>query len=75
MMTLAELQCWIQNDRCNVVAIVCDGKNVNNSCIPIGYIYTIILLKSVCLSVGVRKLQVAILALSSREMYLTVHIV
>ena len=34
-------------------------------------IYTIILLKSV----GVRKLQVAILARSSREMSLTVHIV
>ena len=38
-------------------------------------IYTIILLKSVCLSVGVRKRQVAIIALSSREMYLTVRIV
>ena len=35
----------------------------------------IILLKSVCLSVGVRKLQVAILARSSREMSLTVRIV
>ena len=34
-------------------------------------IYTIILHKSVCLSVGVRKLQVAILARSSREMSLT----
>ncbi len=38
-------------------------------------IYTIILLKSLCLSVGVRILQVAILARSSREMYLTVRIV
>ena len=38
-------------------------------------ICTIIVLKSVCLSVGVRKLQVAILARSSREMYLTVRIV
>ena len=38
-------------------------------------IYTIILLKYVCLSVGVSKLQVAILARSSREMSLTVHIV
>ena len=36
---------------------------------------TIILLKSVCLYVGVRKLQVVIHALSSREMYLTVRIV
>ena len=35
------------------------------------YFYTIILHKSVCLSVGVRKLQVAILAPSSREMTLT----
>ena len=41
----------------------------------ISVIYTIILLKSVCLSVGVRKLQVVILARSSREMYLTVRIV
>ena len=32
-------------------------------------IYTIILLKSACLSVDVNKLQVAILARSSREMY------
>ena len=40
-----------------------------------GIIYTIILLKSVCLSVSVRKLQVAILARSSREMSLTVRIV
>ena len=39
------------------------------------FIYTIILLKSVCLSVGVRKMQVAILARSSREMPLTVRIV
>ena len=38
-------------------------------------IYTIILLKSVCLSVDVRKLQVAILARSSREMLQTVRIV
>ena len=38
-------------------------------------IFTIILLKSVCLSVGVRKRQVAILARSSREMSLTVRIV
>ena len=38
-------------------------------------IYTIILLMSVCLSVGVRKVQVAILARSSRKMYLTVRIV
>ena len=38
-------------------------------------IYTIILLKSVCLSVGVRKLQIAILARSPREMTLTVRIV
>ena len=38
-------------------------------------IYTIILLKSVCLSVGVRKLQVAILARSTREMAITVCIV
>ena len=36
---------------------------------------TIILLKSVCMSVGVRKLQVAILARSSREMSLTDRIV
>ena len=34
-------------------------------------IYTIILHKSVCVSVGVRKLQVAILARSPREMSLT----
>ena len=39
------------------------------------HIDTIIFLKSVCLSVGVRKLQVAILARSSWEMYLTVRIV
>ena len=38
-------------------------------------IYTIILLKSACLSVGVRKRQVAILARSSREMSQTVRIV
>ena len=38
-------------------------------------IYTIILLLKVCLSVSVRKLQVAILARSSREMSLTVRIV
>ena len=38
-------------------------------------IYTIILLKYVCLSVGVRKLQVAILARSSRKMSLTVRFV
>ena len=39
-------------------------------------IYTIlIILKSVCLYVGVRKLQGAIIARSSREMYLTVRIV
>ena len=38
-------------------------------------IYTIICLKSVCLSVSVRKLQVAILARSSREMSLTDRIV
>ena len=38
-------------------------------------IYTIILLKSVCLSVGVRKRQAAILARSSRTMCLTVRIV
>ena len=37
-------------------------------------IYTIILLKSVCLSVGVRKLLVAMLARSSRVMSLTVRI-
>ena len=36
---------------------------------------TIILLKPVCLYVGVRKLQVVILARSSREMYLTIRIV
>ena len=39
------------------------------------YIYTIILLKTVCLSVGVHKLQVTILARLSREMSLTVRIV
>ena len=39
------------------------------------HIYTIICLKSVCLSVSVRKRQVAILARSSREMSLTVRIV
>ena len=38
-------------------------------------IYTIIILKSVCLYVGVRKRQGAIIARSSREMYLTVRIV
>ena len=38
------------------------------------FIYTIILLKSVCLSVGVRKRQVAILARSSREISQTVRI-
>ena len=38
-------------------------------------IYTIILHKSVCPSVGVRKLQVAILARSFREIYLTDRIV
>ena len=43
--------------------------------IDILIIYNIIILKSVCLSVGVRKLQFAILARSSREMSLTVHIV
>ena len=40
------------------------------------YIYTIILLSLyVCLSVGVRKLQVTILVRSSREMSLTVRII
>ena len=38
-------------------------------------IYTILFLKYVCLSVSVRKLQVAILARSSCETYLTVRIV
>ena len=38
-------------------------------------IYTIICLKSVCLSVSVSKLQAAIIAPSSREMSLTVRIV
>ena len=44
-------------------------------CPSLQIIYTIILLKSVCMSVGVLKLQVAILARSSREMSLTVRIV
>ena len=52
------------------------SKNCDLRCANIDrHIYTIILLKSVCLSVGVRKLQVAILARSSREMSLTVRIV
>ena len=42
---------------------------------PDRHIYTIICLKYVCLSVSVLKLQVAILARSSREMSITVRIV
>ena len=46
----------------------CDGFCVNNN------LYYLVLLKSVCLSVAVRKLQVVILARSSREISETVRI-
>ena len=55
---------------CSTLSHLCEAWYL----LAIYVIYTIILLKSVCLSVTVSKLQVAILARSSREMPQTVRI-